>query len=412
MTIVFVIDCYGIPKNGTTSSARRFAQALREKGHRVKILGVDSLSGPKIDDPDFYPVKPFHFPLFQGLIEKDGFCYATKDIEKMTEVIKGADVVHVFFSFPFESIARQIAESLNIPVTSAFHLQPNSVTAPLHLGRSHFVNHLLYRAFYHDMYRYTSHVHCPSTMIANVLKEKEGYKNCTPYVISNGVIDYFHPITAERPKNLQGKFVVLMVGRLAPEKKQDLIIKAIGRSKHNSNIQLILSGDGPSASHYVKLGRKYLKNPVIIGFNNQENLRNIICCSDLYVHASVTEIEGVACTEAFSCGLVPVISDSKLSATNQFALDPHCLFKHNDISDLTRKIDYFFEHPQEKEELSKKYIAYSKDFALAKETAAFEQFLLDAIQEKKDKKDIFDTKPGLKEKRRVKRMTKKIQKYL
>ena len=38
------------------------------------------------------------------------------------------------------------------------------------------------------------------------------------------------------------------------------------------------------------------------------------------------EIEAIACIEAFSCGLVPVIAGSEQSATPQFALDERSLF--------------------------------------------------------------------------------------
>ncbi|MCI2067970.1 MAG: glycosyltransferase [Bacilli bacterium] len=407
MKIVFVIDCYGIPKNGTTSSARRFAEELRKRGHEVKILGVDSLEGEKITDPDFIPVKPFVFPLFQNLIVKEGFCFACPEVEKLYKAIKWADVVHLYLAFPLEIKARVIAEYLGKTVTSAFHMQPDSATYAIHMDKWKFLNWSIYRAFYEKMYRYTSHVHCPSQMIADVLK-KEKYNNCHPWVISNGVIDYFHPLKVEKPAELKEKYIVLMVGRLAREKRQDIIIKAISKSKYNQKIQLILCGEGPNRKALQKLADKKLANPVIMGFQDHPHLRDIINYSDLYVHASDSEIEGMACTEAFSCGLVPVISDSKLSATNSFALDPHCLFKRNDAQDLADKIDYFIEHPKEKALLSERYVYYSKNFALHKEVDRFEEFLKDAIKEHEEKQDAYTLHPTPKERRRIKKAAKQI----
>jgi glycosyltransferase involved in cell wall biosynthesis len=74
----------------------------------------------------------------------------------------------------------------------------------------------------------------------------------------------------------------------------------------------------------------------------------IINYSDLYVHASDAESEAISCIEAFSCGKVPIISDSKVSATNHFALDPRCLFKAGKSESLRERIEYFIQHPEAK----------------------------------------------------------------
>ena len=66
--------------------------------------------------------------------------------------------------------------------------------------------------------------------------------------------------------------------------------------------------------------------------------------SDLYVHAADAEIEAIACIEAFSSGLVPVIANSPKSATPQFALDERSLFEAGNPKDLADKIDYWIEH--------------------------------------------------------------------
>jgi 1,2-diacylglycerol 3-alpha-glucosyltransferase len=413
MKICLVIDCYGIPKNGTTSSARRFASELRKMGNEVRIIGVDAKApDEKIEDEDFFPVRRFKFPVFQPLIEKDGFCFADGDYQTMTEVIKWADVVHLYLPFPFEIRARRIAEALNKPITAAFHLQPDSVTYGIHLSHWKFLNWALYKGFYRYMYRYVSHIHCPSQMIADVLRRKH-YDNCTHIeVISNGVIDYFHPIETVKPAEFQNRFIVLTVGRIAGEKKQDIIIKAIGLSKYNSRIQLIISGEGPNEKKIRKLASKKLINQPLIRFNDKEHLREIINYSDLYVHASEAEIEGIACTEAFSCGLVPVISDSKLSATNGFALDSRCLFRCNDPRDLAAKIDYFIEHPEEKSDLSKKYVEFAKKFTLSEEVAKFNGFLEDAVREHQEGRDAYQTHRFSKEKRKVRRVEKSIRKFI
>lgn len=408
MTILFVMDSYGLLNNGTSSTAQRFANELRKRGNIVRILGVESPETS--NDPYYYGLKKFYFPIFQPLIDKQGFAFAKcDDVKKIVEAIKGCDIVHLFLPFPLENRARIIAQSLKVPVTTAFHLQCEDITYSANLGHVKFINRALYRFFYLYFYQYIRHVHCPSLMMAKTLK-KYGYKNNVCHVISNGVSDFFKPIKADKPVEFKDKFVILMIGRLSKEKRQDVLIKAIKYSKYNDKIQLILCGQGPTLNKLQHLSTKCLKNPLLVRFVKQEELRNIINYSDLYVHASDIESEAIACIEAFTCGLVPVISNNPNSATNQFALDKVCLFKHGNYKDLAKHIDYFIEHPEIKEELSKKYLDYSKKFRLEAQVKALENVFKLAINEHKEGKDLIVVKPSKFNEFKMKKIKKIIAK--
>ena len=401
MIIVFVMDSYGIFSNGTTATAQRFATYLRRRGHTVRILAASSSSSPKAKD--YYAVAPFKIPIFQPLIDKQGFTFAKADKKVIYEAIKGADLVHLFLPFHLESVARQMAHKLNIPVTSAFHLQPENVTYTIYLGKNRLINYEFYRYLYKHFYKYVKHVHCPSKMIANQL-QNHGYNTNTFHVISNGVVPEFHRIDSDKPRDLQDKYVVLMIGRLSREKRQDLIIKAIGNSKYNAKIQLILCGQGPNRHKLEKLAKARLANPIIFKFVSQEELVKIINYSDLYVHASDAEIEAIACIEAFTCGLVPVISDSPISATNQFALSERNLFQNGNYKSLQKQIEYWIENPQEKTKLSEKYIEYAKQYAIENEVDKLEKVFEKAVAENR----LNESLPSITLSRRELRKEKKI----
>ena len=208
-------------------------------------------------------------------------------------------------------------------------------------------------------------------MIANELR-KHNYK-AKITVISNGVSNNFKKIEVEKPENLKDKFVILMVERYSKEKRQDLIIEAIKKSKYEKNIQLILAGKGPWKEHLEMLS-KGLTNKVIFNFYSQDELLKVINFSDLYVHASDAEIEAISCMEAFTCGLVPVISNSKLSATNQFALDDRNLFEAGNSESLKEKIEYWIEHTEEKKVQSQEYIEYAKQYNIENCVSKMEDF--------------------------------------
>ena len=381
MIIVFVMDSYGNFSNGTTATARRFASYLRARGHTVRIIAA--YSDQAKNEKDYYPVSPFKLPIFQPLVDKQGFTFAKPDKETIFQAIKGADLVHLFLPFPLENTARKIAESMNIPVTAAFHLQPENITYTLYLGKRKMVSNQIYHFLYKHFYKYVKHVHCPSKMIENQLIT-HGYTNNVTHVISNGVVPQFRKMEIAKPDSLKNKFVILMIGRLSREKRQDLIIKAIGKSKYNSQIQLILCGIGPNRCFLERLARRKLVNPVILKFVKQEELVKIINYSDLYIHSSDAEIEAIACIEAFTCGLVPVISDSPISATNQFALTDKNLFKNGNYKSLQERIDYWIEHPEEKKKLSERYIKYAEQYQIENEVEKLEKVFFTAIEENKN----------------------------
>lgn len=407
MVITLVIDIFGDPNNGTTVTARRTASYLQDLGNEVRIIGWIS---PK-SEPDF--LKRFKILRCRktkisnlSVIADNGFTFGTATEKEIAQFIQGSDVVHLFFPFPLEAKARRVAKAMGIAVTSAFHVQPENISFNLHRGKLRLVNWIIYILFSDWRYKYTRSIHTPS-QTRKELRVEHHYKN-EIYPISNGRIPRFHPRKEEKPEELKDKFVVLMVGRLSGEKRQDLIIKAIGKSKYNKNIQLILCGQGPRKKHYRKLAAKYLANPCKFHFVTQQELRRIINYSDLYVHASDAESEAIACIEAFACGKVPVISDSKYSATNHFSLDKRCLFKAGDSNSLKERIEYFYEHREVRPELSEKYIEFAKTFDITdkvKELETMRKNEYDKNEEDKKRGRTYYT--SLAERRHLKKTAKK-----
>ena len=377
MIITLVVDQYGAENNGTTISARRLASNLASRGHEVRVVGVtnDNPSGNEI----LYSVPERRVPLATYFAHKQGMLFAKPDKDILDKAITGADVVHVLMPFKFEKTAMLMAKKKGIPVTGAFHVQAENVTTQLGLVNSELANHMVYKLFRKSFYKHLNYIHCPSNMIANELKNN-GYE-ANFCVISNGTSNFCIE-DIEKPDTLKDKFVILSIGRLSHEKRHDLTIEAISKSKYKDNIQLIIAGKGPLKDEIVEKG-KILPNPPIIDFFTRKGLNKIINYSDLYVHPAEIEIEGMSIVEALGCGKVPIVSDSPKSATIQFALDDRSVFKHGNSDDLAQKIDYFIEHEEERKLLAPKYIEHSKEYSIDRCIDKMEQMFLDAIKDKK-----------------------------
>jgi glycosyltransferase involved in cell wall biosynthesis len=377
MIITLVIDQYGEGNNGTTITAMRFTEQLRMHGHTVRIV-----TASPSQDENIYSTGLRYVPILYEVGKSQGMCFARGNKKVLTEAIKGADLVHFLLPFKVQKLGKKIANQLHVPTTAAFHLQPENITSTIYLNKFNWINHFIYYKF-RRFYNQFEHLHCPSKMIANQLKS-HGYTSIL-HVISNGVSPAFIAEKTNKPEELKAKFIILMVGRYSREKRQDLIIKAVKASNYEQDIQIILAGKGPWKKSLVKMARG-LTNPVQFGFYSQRELIKVINYADLYVHASDAEIEAISCMEAFTCGLVPIISDSKMSATNQFALTEHNLFKAGNSDNLSEKITYMIEHTSLKKQLSENYIEYAKQYALDACVSELEQVFQQVIEKHKKSK--------------------------
>ena len=170
MKILLVIDQFDQGNNGTTISARRFAQALAADGNEVRVAAAGKPARGK------YPMPEIHFlPVADSIIRSQGMVFAKPNRSVLEQAIAWADVVHFMMPFALSRVGLRIAKEMGKPVTAAFHVQPENITSTIHLGKNKKANELLYEWFRDDFYNEFTHIHCPSPFIAGQLKE-HGYQ--------------------------------------------------------------------------------------------------------------------------------------------------------------------------------------------------------------------------------------------
>lgn len=373
MKILFVSDQFFDANNGMTISARRFAEVLRKHGHEVKPLCTAT------SEHSEYPLETFHVPVFDKLITEQGMKFAKwNDVETIRKAVQWADIVHMYVPFALTNVTTKQCIELGKPFTMAFHVQPENISSSIHLGEAKGINDFIYWLFKKWNYKYATHIHCPSRMIANQLEE-HGYK-AKIHVISNGIDPDFVYRKTPKTKELEPYFNILMVGRYSIEKRQDTIIEAVGLSKYRDRIQLILAGQGPREEYLREKGSKLPVKPIMKFFTKPE-LLDVIAMCDLYVHASYAEIEAMSCMEAFAGGLVPIIASSPISATPQFALCPESLFPVDDAQALADRIDWWIEHEDYRKQMEHEYAQSAKKYSLDACTTQMEEMFQEAIDD-------------------------------
>lgn len=383
MIITVVCDVLGEENNGTTIAGMNLIRYLKAQGHTVRVLCGDQ---DKIGLEDYYIVPNYNLgKILNDYVDKVGVTLAKPEMDIVEEALKGVDAVHILIPLSLGIAACKIARRDNIPITASFHMQAENFTCYLKLNKVKPVNKFVYYFIWKHLYQYADAIHYPTSFIREIF-EKSIKRTTNGYVISNGVHSYVRKKDIPKPKGMESNIVILATGRYAREKSQDTLLKAVALSKYKNKIQLILAGQGIKEKYYRKLAKKLPVSP-IFKFYSREEMIDVLNYCDFYVHPAEIELEGISCIEAISCGKLTILSNSKLSATRNFAVDEKCVFKSRSPKSLAKTIDYWIDHPEEKRVCEEKYLNSAKVFNQDLCMKRMEKMLLEVVDGKRTKEN-------------------------
>lgn len=378
MKVLVVCNNAYMRGNGVCTAVVSLVKRLREKGIEVRVMACEN-PDPKGEQPE-YRLRHFKFPLFEPIIQSNGFRYATYSKRVATEAILWADVVHLCEGFPLEGKVARLAQKLGKPCVGTYHLFTENIMANLGMRKARLLNYLVTLWWRKAVYDRCTHVHCPTETVSQYLQER-GFKS-EMRVITNGMEIPAQQVIANTPQ--EEPIVVLCIGRLAKEKSQETLLEAMKYSRHAHRIQLHFAGKGPYLKKYTKMADTLVKAGTLrhtpcFGFYNAEELKTLTRKAYLYIHCAWVEVEGLSCAEAIREGVVPVIAEGSLTATPQFALDERSLFPESDARALAERIDWWIEHPEERIEMGKRYAESIHKYNAEDSTCQIIQMYKDSI---------------------------------
>lgn len=385
MKILFVVNNYYASGNGLSASARRTVQYLREAGQEVRVL---SGRNHEADEPQpDYVLADFHVPVFDGLVQSNGYKFAKTDFAVIRRAVRWADVVHLEEPFIIQVVTARIARYYKVPCTATYHLHPENLFCSINLGDWKFLNYSTLLTWRDFVFNLCSDVQCPTENVMERLR-KFGFKSRL-HLISNGIIPDLSLRPKEEDEDPNRPFLVVCIGRLAVEKDQPTLLEAMKYSKYAHRIQLYFAGRGPEAETIKEKAHKLYVDGVvkynpIFQFHDRDGLRKLAAKSDLYIHCATVEVEGLSALEALQQAVVPVIAKGELTATSQFALDEHSLFPTKDPEALAACIDYWLDHPVERQEMGWRYAESTEEYDIHKSIDALVDMFRQAVESKEE----------------------------
>jgi len=333
LRIAFVADTVVTARGaGGVVAARQFVDKLRETCS-VTLIGTDAYGEPQVR------LAAFQFPL--KAMKSSGFRMAWPVRKVLARAFAQVDVVHLQFPFLLSIFALSEARKARRPVVSSFLVQPENIL--MNLGvRSSGLSRLIYYFLIKRLYNRSDLVICTTVFAERKLRE-HGLTSRT-LVVSCGVSPDMIPGDYERPPEHRGFFLIVMVGRLSPEKNQECLIEAVHRSRYRERIKVVIAGHGLREAALKGLASK-LAHETEVGFVTRERLRQLLSTADLFVHCSHVELEGIAVLEAMSMGAPVLVARGEHTAAGELALNDSFRFEAGNVDELSKKIDHLIDDP-------------------------------------------------------------------
>ncbi|WP_018870883.1 MULTISPECIES: glycosyltransferase family 1 protein [unclassified Thioalkalivibrio] len=296
--------------NGVALTLHRLVEGVRECGWQAEVVrprqAVDRARGPQpVAEEDEYRVPGLPLPGYPGL--RMGLPVRQRLLRRWSRL--RPDVVHVATEGPLGHAAVSAARRLGIPVSSAFHTRFDGYARHYGMRWAEPLALAVLRRF---------HNRCHATQVPTrtLARELDSYGFHGVRVLARGVDSaMFHPGRRSWPLRQEwgggvDAPVLMSVGRLAPEKSPEDVIRAWEAVRTRlPNARLVMVGDGPSRPALEA------RHPEVIfaGMRTGEDLAAHYASADLFVFASRSETFGNVVIEAMASGL-PVLAFDRAAA--------------------------------------------------------------------------------------------------
>ncbi len=177
--------------------------------------------------------------------------------------------------------------------------------------------------------------------------------------------EHFRP-TDDHGPGKRRPFTVLYAGRLAPEKKIDLVMRAVASAKEKvPDIRFIILGRGAYENELRALARElHIESDVEFrGFVPTEKLPSSYHESDLFAIMSTAETQSIVAMQALACG-IPVIAADAWGFKGYITEDVGFRIPPGDVDLLTEKIVLLARDPALRKKLGIQGRAHVEKFSV------------------------------------------------
>ena len=304
LKLAMFTDSYHPTVDGAVVAMERQCEGLEAKGHEIVIIAPDTPRKTKGRWPVHYlPSMEFRSYREYRIVVSPS---------DMLEYLRSQDVelIHCHGLASMAILSLTAARALRVPSVLTFHTMANE--AVKHYSFFNLRDDLmvpLVWVYLRNLLRRPDMVIFPSEPIRKEILAN-GVRLKSQSVIPTGVdCETFSPTNRDDSVlsafGIEGKQVVLHVGRLSREKRLDIVLRAFRKLRKDlPELRLLVAGSGPAESEYRALAKELGLSDVVVfaGFVPDDVLAKAYATCDMLVLASTFETQGLVVLEAMASG--------------------------------------------------------------------------------------------------------------
>jgi len=316
LKVAVVTETYPPEVNGVARSIARMVDGLVARGHHVWLMR------PRQSKTDCAADEPFFKECLLPSLPIPGYPGLRLGLPSFARLLREwrrdrPDLVHVVTEGPLGLAAIIVARKLGISLTSDFHTNFDYYSR--HYGLAWFQGGV--SAYLRWVHNRTSETYVPTQEMQSELTQR-GYKGVE--IVSRGV-DCTLYAPHRRREALRADWgvkpddvVICHVGRVAPEKNFDLLLRAHSVIRASlPTVRLLIVGDGPLRA---KIEKRF-PDVIFAGMQQGVSLAEHYASADVFLFPSLSETFGNVTLEAMASGLPVVAYD--YAAASEAIVDGH-----------------------------------------------------------------------------------------
>ena len=298
MRIAMMTDSYFPTRDGVVTSICTIKESLEELGHEVFIIAPEPEKEKRQEG--VYYFKAVKFKSYDGYYVP---IFPTNKIEMLKKI--NPDIIHIHGVATMAIRGLICGHTLGIPTVMTFHTMVDDAAqyySPIKLPPET-MNRLVW-IYLRQILKRMDVVVTPTACIGEEIKGHGAVCRNLVTVPTGAKTDVFHPgmpyDDLVSKYGLEGKRVIIQVGRVSYEKDIDMVIRAM----RHVDAHLLIVGKGPAKDDLEELVKSLrLEDKITFtGFVSDEDLPRFYNMGDMVVSASKFETQGLTILEAMATG--------------------------------------------------------------------------------------------------------------
>ena len=385
MHIAFFTNYYHPVVNGVVRSVASFRENLMKQGHNVFIF-AQSDSSYKDDEPFIfrYPSLPLPLGDISTAIPVSPF------VDQLLPILK-LDLIHTHHPILLGQTAARKAAELDLPLVFTFHTQyweyTHYIPFPQEIIQD-FLKNAVHR-WLREFMQKCQHIIIPSESLKDILVRDYGLHERYSVIPTGTDLEPFVKADGKSLRSENGwqdETVLISVGRLAPEKNWDTLVRAFAKiHEEHPKARLVLIGDGTGRQSLEALATELgvSDRVTFTGALPFQEIPRYLKAADAFAFASVTETQGLVTIEAMAAGL-PVVAVDGPGTRDIVESGKQGFLVENDPGALAKGIKKLLADPQRIKRLSNAALKKARTFDVNQLGTQLLGVYEQAIQDKKE----------------------------